>query len=77
MCETEGHLSQYCSQITGMDGKDPDSLTLYPHMTCVPSHAIPKLSNRQPFPQTDNSELNREVVRVNEEEGLVKRLKYH
>ena len=45
-----------------MDGQEPDSHTLYPHMMCIPPHAIPQLSNRQPFPQTDNPELKREVV---------------
>ena len=77
VCGTEGHLSPYCSQIAGMDEQKPDSHTPCPHMMCVPPHAIPQLSNRQPLPQTDNSELKREVARVNKTEGFVKRLNHH
>ena len=41
-------------------------------MTCVAPHAIPHLSNRQSLPQTDKLDLQREVVRINMAEGLVK-----
>ena len=67
VCEPEAHLSQYCSQIAGIDGQEPDSHTLYPYMTCVLPHAIPQLSNRQSLPQTDR-QLKREVARVNKTE---------
>ena len=46
-------------------------------MMCVPPHAIIQLSNRQSLPPTDNSDLQREVVRVIKTEGLAKRLNHH
>ena len=77
VCGTEGCLSQYCSQTVGIDGQEPDSHTLYPHMLHVPPHAVPHLSNRQLLPQTDNLDLQREVVRINKAEGLVSRPNHH
>ena len=77
VCGTEGHLYQYCSQTFGIDKQEPDPHTLYPHMTCMPPHAIPQLSNRQSHPQIDNSDLQREVVRIIKTGGLVKRLNHH
>ena len=41
-------------------------------MTFVAPHAIPHLSNRQLLPQTDSLDLQREDVRINKAEGLVK-----
>ena len=37
----------------------------------------PQLCNRQTIPQTDNSDLQREVIRVNKIEGLVRRPNHH
>ena len=77
VCGTEGYLSRYCSQTIGLDRWEPDPHTLYPHMMHVPLHAITLLSNRQSLTQTDNLDLQREVVRVNKTEGLAKRLNHH
>ena len=60
-----------------MDGQDSALHILYPHMMHILTHTIPQLDNRQPFPQTDNSELKREVARVNKAEGLVNTLNNH
>ena len=49
--EQRGHLSQYCSKTVDKGRHEPDSHTLYPHMTHAGLHAIPHLSNRQLLPQ--------------------------
>ena len=46
-------------------------------MMCAPPHGIPQLIKRKSLPQTDNSDLQREVARVTKSEGLVKRLNHH
>ena len=77
LCGTEGHLSQYCSQTIGIDRQEPESHTMYPHMTCVAPHAIPHLSNKQSLPQTDNLDLQRENARNKKVMGLVKGPKHY
>ena len=38
VCGKEGHLLQYCSKTIGRDRYEPDSSSLYSHMTHVAPH---------------------------------------
>ena len=44
---------------------------LYTHVTHVVPHDVSNLCNRQLLPQLGNIDLQREVVRINEVDGLV------
>ena len=83
VCTVAGYAEQRATcldtvlRTIGIDGLEPDSHTLYPHMTCVALHVIPHLSKQTITSQTDNLDLQSEVGRINKAEGLVKDQTYY
>ena len=71
VCGIEGHLQWYCSKTIGRGKYEPDSHTLYPHMTHVTSHDVPNLYYRWLFPQLGDVGLQRESLKIVKVNGLV------